>query len=198
MDKQVVAELKRSPHHRRRSSLKGNTKDKLAAKLRLLFDEADHDGGGTVSSAEMMTLLREHGERLSQIVPVLKGMDFASDVCSDALFKRFDVDSDGELDKAEFVDGFVYEARARPLAHPRRARGTQAPTHQWHVLPSPPLPPLPRFSPLPTLGPLFPPCLASLPSAHPAGRALAVSLMRGLPVLERARVHGPASTARRQ
>ena len=101
----------RSP---RRSSLKEKTKDRLATTLLRLFAEADHDQGGTVSKLEMMCLLRENRDKLCKVVPALRRLDFNSDVCSDALFERFDVDGDGELDKAEFVDGFVFEARSSP------------------------------------------------------------------------------------
>ena len=107
------------PAIRRHSSLKGATKDKLVAKLLLLFDEADHDGGGTVDKTEMICLLRENQQKLCRVVPALKTLDFASTVCSDALFNRFDIDGDGELDKDEFVGGFVFEAR--PERAPRTA-----------------------------------------------------------------------------
>ena len=110
---------------RRRSSLKGPTKDKLIAKLQHLFDEADHDGGGTVDKIEMMNLLRENKDKLCKVVPALKSLDFHSSVCSEALFIRFDVDGDGELDKKEFVDGFVYEARCP--SHDARAAPARLP-----------------------------------------------------------------------
>ena len=100
-------------------SLQGDTKDNLVATLGHLFDKADVDRGGAVSKVEMMHLLRENREALCEVVPALRAMDFDSVVCNDALFDRFDVDGDGELDTEEFTNGFVFEACITAHAHTR-------------------------------------------------------------------------------
>ena len=84
------------------------------------------DHGGTVDKTEMMCLLRENQGKLCRVVPALKHLDFNSSVCSEGLFNRFDVDGDGELDKKEFVDGFVLEV----CLSMGRPRGAGAPRGQ--------------------------------------------------------------------
>ena len=87
--------------------------------LRKLFDLLDVDGGGSISINEMRQLIRTLETSIREVHGLRKvtlSLNYSTSEL-DALFKDFDADRSGELDKEEFVDFLTKIAGKVPASH---------------------------------------------------------------------------------